>query len=80
MEILQENWLARMTRCRSENLEIDTPEVLYISTGEIEAPPFARATISDVAPEPGRKNSLTMMNSRFFGDPSGRMIGIDPGF
>ena len=80
MEILQENWLARMTRCRSENLEIDTPEVLYISTEEIEAPPFARATISDAAPEPGRKNSLTMMNSRFFGDPSGRMIGIDPGF
>lgn len=81
LDILQENWLARIARYHSEKLDIETPEVLYISAEGIEAPAFARATVRDKASSVcGEKNSLEMLPSGFFGGLSDTVAGIDPGF
>lgn len=77
MEVLQEDWLARIARFGSEGFEVETPEVLYISAEGIETPPFARAMVSDVA---GGKNSLRLLPSGFFRGPSEQGAGIDPAF
>ena len=80
MEVLQESWLARIARCQAEGLDMETPEVLYISTAEVEAPPFARSTIGDAAPGSGNKSSVFVLQSQFFAGAQGQTGGISPGF
>ena len=81
IEVMERNWLARMTSYRSEKLELNTPEILYISTDELKAPDYARIAISDkdthdLAP----KISFLLLASHFFDSVSSAPLGIDPGF
>jgi len=81
LEILAENWLARIAEYHSEGMNLSTPEVLYISTRSIRPPPYARATIVDFDNSTDSPNALKMLRSRFFPDgkePPG--LAVDPLF
>jgi len=79
IEISYENWLARIATLRSDGLDLETPDVLYISAEGVDPPTFARATIGDRAAQ-GARNALHVMQSGFFGEVAAAPAGINPGF
>lgn len=68
IEVIHENWLGRITKYDSDELNLHTPEILYISTRGVGAPPCARATIVDSDNEPLQTNSIRLLPTRFFRD------------
>ena len=81
IEIVRENWMGRIASYRSEQLELGTPEVLYVSCKGVEPPSSARAFVSGDAPlSEGERNVLTLLSSRFFERTTHLGPGVDPGF
>lgn len=81
IEIVKENWLARLAEYRSERLELNSPEILYISSGSVEAPSYARAIVTDNPLSCGdMKNVITVLPSGFFEKGSEDYPCIDPRF
>ena len=71
IEIIYENWLGRITKYDSDELNLHTPEIFYISSRNVEAPPYARTTIVDSDNEPLPTNSIRLLPPRFFRDIMG---------
>ncbi|MEM2839704.1 MAG: archaeosine synthase subunit alpha [Thermoplasmata archaeon] len=81
IEVIEKNWLGRITKYDANELNLQTPEIFYISTRSIKAPSYARATIVDSDNDSVPENSLRMLRSRFFsGEEMSGISGIDPLF
>lgn len=81
IEIIHESWLGRIAKYDSDLLCLHTPEIFYISTRAVPAPPYARATIVDSDNESIPSNSIRLLRSRFFRDSLGHEpLGLDPLF
>jgi archaeosine synthase len=70
LEVLQEDWLARIVRFSTLGFEVEAPEVLHIMTDGVESPSYARAFVTD-QPEKVKtmKNALGLLPSGFFEPP-----------
>jgi len=81
IEVIEENWLGRITKYDANDLKLHTPEVFYISTRSIRAPSYARATIVDSDNGSVPENSLKMLRSGFFSEEdASNGATIDPLF
>jgi len=78
IEILERCWLARIAEYGSKKIELNTPEILYISTDEVRPPDFARIVIADHNKE--TLPSIFLRPSRFFRTNSETLPSVDPGY
>ena len=82
IEIFHDSWMARLAKLSSENLQLDTPDILYISSEKVDPPDFARAIVSDSLGIRGFEGkSLVVFPSEFFSDGINDSItGLSPIF
>lgn len=81
IEVKDRSWLARTADLKGCGLEMDLPEVLYIDSGKVRAPDFARLVLVDCGSHREENGKTVYMNKSDFFQPYEELTpGIDPGF
>lgn len=81
IEVKDRCWLARTAHLEACDLELELPEIMYIDSGKVRAPDFARVVLADSGSNRAEDGKTVYMNpSGYFRPFEERAPGIDPGF